>query len=61
MVQVRPESLLSEVMGRASSNEVIVGLKWAARPRGKLHAYDMHMNLVLDGATSLEGNRVSKR
>ncbi len=61
MVQVRPKSLLSEVLGRASNNEVIVGLKGAARLRGKLHAYDMHMNLVLDDATSLEGNRVSKR
>ncbi len=61
MVQVRPESLLSEILGRASSNEVIVGLKGAARLRGKLRAYDMHMNLVLDDATSLEGDRVRKR
>ncbi|KUO39465.1 MAG: hypothetical protein AVW06_03810 [Hadesarchaea archaeon DG-33-1] len=61
MAQIRPESLLSEILGRASSNEVIVGLKGAARLRGKLRAYDMHMNLVLDDATSLEGDRVRKR
>lgn len=61
MAQVPPESLLPEVLGRALDTEVTVGIKDGYKLRGKLRAYDMHMNLVLDDAARLEGNRVSKR
>jgi len=61
MAQTRPESLLPEVLGRALGNEIIVGIREGCKFRGKLRAHDMHMNLVLDDAASLEGNRVSKR
>jgi small nuclear ribonucleoprotein len=61
MAQTRPEGLLPEVLGRALGNEVTVGIRGGCKLRGKLRAYDMHVNLVLDDATGLEGNWVSKR
>jgi small nuclear ribonucleoprotein len=61
MAQTRPEGLLPEVLGRALGNEVMVGIRGGRKLRGKLRAYDMHVNLVLDDAACLEGNRVSKR
>ena len=49
----RPFDLLNEAIGK----EVLVVLKENISIRGKLTAFDVHMNIVLENAVQLEGNQ----
>jgi len=48
----RPFDLLNDALGK----DVLVVLKEDMKVRGKLVAFDVHMNLVLEGAETLENN-----
>ncbi len=49
----RPFDLLSGSIGKA----VLVRMKGTRHLRGKLAAFDQHMNLVMDDAEELEGDK----
>jgi len=53
----RPFDLLSESIGKS----VLVELKGNTSFRGTLKAYDVHMNIVLEGAEKLENNEVKSK
>ncbi|MCD6248509.1 MAG: small nuclear ribonucleoprotein [Hadesarchaea archaeon] len=57
MAQQRPLDVLNRALGSA----VLVGLKGGSKFRGKLAAFDVHVNLVLEDAEELSGNEATRR
>ena len=49
-----------DVLNHALNNTVVIGLKGGVAFRGRLVAYDVHMNLVLEKAELLEHNEVKQ-
>ncbi|MFH0987125.1 MAG: LSM domain-containing protein [Candidatus Micrarchaeota archaeon] len=53
----RPFDLLNSIM----NEQVLVRLKGTRQLRGKLRAFDQHMNLVLDEAEELEDDQLKSK
>jgi len=53
----RPFDLLNGAMG----NPVLVKLKGERQLRGKLKAFDQHMNLVMEETEAMEDNEVKEK
>lgn len=49
-----------DVLNSSLNNTVIVGLKGGIELRGKMVSYDVHMNLVLEGAEQLKEGEVKR-
>lgn len=56
-----PQQRPLDVLNRALGSLVLVGLKGGRELRGKLAAFDVHVNLVLEDAEELQGNEASRR
>lgn len=56
-----PQQRPLDALNRALGSLVLVGLKGGREFRGKLVAFDIHVNLVLEGAEELQGNEASRR
>lgn len=57
MTNERPFDLLNKAIG----NQVLIRLKNGTDIRGKVHSFDAHMNIVIEGAEELdEGNLKAK-
>ena len=50
-----------DVLNRALGSSVLVSLKGGRELRGKLSGFDIHVNLVLEGAEELQGTEAVKR
>ena len=50
-----------DVLNRALDSSVLVSLKGGRELRGKLSGFDIHVNLVLEGAEELQGSEAVKR
>ena len=50
-----------DVLNGALNNNVLIRLKGGVEVRGKMASYDVHMNLVLDGAEHLENGEVKRK
>lgn len=57
MVENRPFDILNGSLNKL----VIIRLKGGTELRGKMTAYDVHMNLVLQGAEQLENGEVKRQ
>jgi small nuclear ribonucleoprotein len=57
MSQQRPLDALNRALG----SPVLVGLKGGRELRGKLLAFDVHVNLVLENAEEISGNEAKRR
>lgn len=57
MSDSRPFDLLSNSIGK----DVLVELKGSMSFRGKLKAFDVHMNLILEDAEKLENGEVKTK
>ena len=57
MSDSRPFDLLSSSIGK----DVLVELKGGLSFRGKLKAFDVHMNIVLEGAEKLENGETKNK
>ncbi|HLC36411.1 MAG TPA: LSM domain-containing protein [archaeon] len=57
MTTNRPFDFLNDSIGKP----VLIELKGNTSIRGTLKAFDVHMNIVLDGAEMLENNEVIKK
>ena len=57
MTNERPFDFLNEAMGKP----VLVRLKGTRELRGKLKAFDVHMNIVLEETEELEDDKVVKK
>ena len=57
MTQQRPLDILNRALG----SSVLVGLKGEREFRGKLIAFDIHVNIVLEEAEELSGNETQRR
>ena len=55
--QSRPFDFLSDSIGKT----VLIELKGERKIRGKIKAFDVHMNLILHQADLLENNEVKKK
>ena len=50
-----------DVLGGSLNQPVIVGLKGNKEFRGTMAAFDVHMNIVLQGAEELQGGEVKRK
>lgn len=50
-----------DVLNRALGSSVLISLKGGREFRGKLVGFDVHINLVLEGAEELHGGELIKR
>ncbi len=57
MTQQRPFDALNRALG----SPVLVSLKGGREFRGKLLAFDIHVNIVLEEAEELSGNEAKRR
>ena len=55
--QKRPFDLLNDSLNKP----VVVGIKGGTNFRGKMIAYDIHMNIILDNAEVIVNNEVQKK
>ncbi|MDE1825081.1 MAG: small nuclear ribonucleoprotein [Candidatus Micrarchaeota archaeon] len=56
-MQERPFDLLNKAIGQ----QVLIRLKNGTDIRGKVTAFDIHMNIVLDNAEELEGGNLKAK
>ncbi len=56
-MQERPFDLLNKAIGK----QVLVRLKNNVGIRGRLTAFDAHMNIVLEGAEELDGSELKAK
>ncbi|MCK4714837.1 MAG: small nuclear ribonucleoprotein [Candidatus Aenigmarchaeota archaeon] len=57
MAEKRPFDILNASL----DNSVLIRLKGGLEVRGKMASYDVHMNLVLEGAEQLENGEVKRK
>ncbi len=57
MTEKRPFDILNASL----DNSVLIRLKGGVEVRGKMASYDVHMNLVLEGAEHLENGEVKRK
>lgn len=57
MAEKRPFDVLNASLG----NSVLIKLKGEAEVRGTLQSFDVHMNLVLDGAEELRNGELKRK
>ncbi|RLG18786.1 small nuclear ribonucleoprotein [Candidatus Micrarchaeota archaeon] len=50
-----------DILNAALDNPVLIRLKGGLEVRGKMASYDVHMNLVLEGAEQLESGEVKRK
>ena len=50
-----------DVLNAALNNQVLLRLKGGVELRGKMASYDVHMNLVLEGAEQLENGELKRK
>ncbi|MCX6778360.1 MAG: small nuclear ribonucleoprotein [Candidatus Micrarchaeota archaeon] len=50
-----------DVLNTALNNSVLIRLKGGLEVRGNMISYDIHMNLVLDGAEELQNGEVKRK
>ena len=50
-----------DVLNRALGSPVLISLKGGRELRGKLVGFDVHINLVLEGAEELQGGEAVRR
>lgn len=50
-----------DVLNAGLNQNILLGLKGGRELRGKMVAYDVHMNLVLEGAEELVGGEMKRK
>jgi len=50
-----------DVLNAGLNQNILLGLKGGRELRGKMVAYDVHMNLVLEGAEELAGGEMKRK